>query len=113
MEQNICEMQITMNHPLLMALPYKIHHLNGIHLSGLIKWLTIKSLSNQDVFMKSAGFVDAGYDYINLDDCIVTGRDASGELIPDAQAFPNGVKELSDFVHSQGMKFGWCEADRA
>ena len=70
-------------------------------------------IKNLTLFMKSAGFVDAGYDYINLDDCIVTGRDASGELIPDAQAFPNGVKELSDFVHSQGMKFGWCEADRA
>ena len=37
----------------------------------------------------------------------MTGRDSSGELIPDAQAFPMGVNDLSDFVHAQKMKFGW------
>ena len=55
MNQNICWMQVTMNHPFLMALFYKIHYLDGIHISGLMKRLTIKSLSDQDVLMKSAG----------------------------------------------------------
>ena len=50
---------------------------------------------------------DAGFTYVNLDDGIVeVNRDANGNLVPDTKAFPNGWKELSDWIHSQGMLFG-------
>lgn len=96
-------------HCLLRFLRQTWYALHG-HLIGY-NWTTnyvlADEIKNLTLFMKEKGFVEAGYDYINLDDCIVTGRDDSGELIPDSQAFPKGVNDLSDFVHTQGMKFGW------
>lgn len=57
--------------------------------------------------LKSTGLYDAGYHYVNLDDGIVeVNRDANGNLVPDTKGFPNGFKELADYIHSQGMLFG-------
>lgn len=54
------------------------------------------------------GFNHLGYKYMNLDDCIVISRDPQTHvLIPDPQAFPNGVKNLSDWMHLRGYLFGW------
>jgi len=52
------------------------------------------------------GFVDAGYNYINLDDCWQIDRDANNVIIADPNAFPSGIKALADYAHSKGMKFG-------
>jgi len=52
------------------------------------------------------GFVDAGYNYINLDDCWQVSRDANGVIVADPDAFPSGIKALADYAHSKGMKFG-------
>ncbi|MEU3294355.1 alpha-galactosidase [Streptomyces longwoodensis] len=50
---------------------------------------------------------DAGYTYINLDDCwALPSRDSSGNLVPDPVRFPNGIKTVADYVHSKGLKFG-------
>eukprot|EP01121_Diplochlamys_sp_Union-15-3_P002403 TRINITY_DN1209_c0_g1_i3.p1 TRINITY_DN1209_c0_g1~~TRINITY_DN1209_c0_g1_i3.p1 ORF type:complete len:199 (-),score=28.64 TRINITY_DN1209_c0_g1_i3:715-1311(-) len=65
-----------------------------------------QEIRNIAMWMKTNGFLDLGYEYINLDDCIMVGRDANGKLIPDPQAFPNGVKSLADYLHSIGFKFG-------
>eukprot|EP00823_Brevimastigomonas_motovehiculus_P007914 TRINITY_DN70_c0_g1_i1.p1 TRINITY_DN70_c0_g1~~TRINITY_DN70_c0_g1_i1.p1 ORF type:complete len:524 (-),score=120.74 TRINITY_DN70_c0_g1_i1:421-1992(-) len=55
----------------------------------------------------SKGFRDAGYEYVNLDDCWQISRDATThEIIADAKAFPSGIKALADYAHSKGMKFG-------
>ena len=35
-----------------------------------------------------------------------TQRSASGELQPNAQQFPNGMKAVADYVHSRGLKIG-------
>jgi alpha-galactosidase len=57
--------------------------------------------------MVSGGFVAAGYRYLNLDDgAFAPQRDANGDLVPDAVGFPNGLKAVADYVHSQGMLFG-------
>jgi alpha-galactosidase len=52
------------------------------------------------------GMRDAGYQYVVIDDCWQVSRDANGNIVPDPQRFPDGIKALADYVHSQGLKFG-------
>lgn len=56
--------------------------------------------------MSTNGMKEAGYQYIVIDDCWQTGRDASGNIVADPQKFPSGIKALADYVHSKGLKFG-------
>jgi alpha-galactosidase len=56
--------------------------------------------------MVSSGMKDAGYQFVILDDCWQTGRDANGNIVADAERFPSGIKALADYVHSKGLKFG-------
>lgn len=57
--------------------------------------------------MVSAGMKDAGYRYVNIDDCWeAPQRDANGNLATDPQRFPSGMKALADYVHSKGLKIG-------
>jgi alpha-galactosidase len=54
----------------------------------------------------TSGMKDAGYQYVNIDDCWQVNRDASGTIVADAERFPSGIKALADYVHSQGVKLG-------
>lgn len=55
----------------------------------------------------STGLRDAGYNHILLDDgWMEMERDAQGNLVPHWEKFPNGIKVVSDYVHSKGLKFG-------
>ncbi|KAK3318968.1 alpha-galactosidase [Apodospora peruviana] len=55
----------------------------------------------------SLGLKDAGYQYINIDDCWSTmSRNSSGYLVADPNKFPQGMKAVADQVHSLGLKFG-------
>jgi len=56
--------------------------------------------------MVASGMRDAGYQYVVIDDCWQTSRDANGFIVADAQKFPSGIKALADYVHSRGLKFG-------
>ena len=56
--------------------------------------------------MVNSGMKDAGYQFVILDDCWQTGRDASGNIVADTERFPSGIKALADYVHSKGLKFG-------
>lgn len=56
--------------------------------------------------MVKEGLLDAGYVYLNMDDCWHGQRDADGFIQPDTKRFPSGVKALADYVHSIGLKFG-------
>ncbi|MFL4946080.1 NPCBM/NEW2 domain-containing protein [Streptomyces sp. MMS24-I31] len=59
-----------------------------------------------DAFV-SQGLKDAGYTYVNIDDCwALPNRDANGNLVPDPVRFPHGIKAVADYVHSKGLKFG-------
>ena len=59
-----------------------------------------------DLFV-SEGYKDAGYEYIVIDDCwSLRERDAEGKLVVDPAKFPSGMKALSDYIHSKGLKFG-------
>ena len=55
----------------------------------------------------SSGMKDAGYQYVNIDDCWeAPARDANGNLAADPQRFPSGIKALAEYVHSKGLKIG-------
>ncbi len=56
--------------------------------------------------MVASGMMDAGYQYVVIDDCWQVSRDADGNIVPDAQRFPSGMKALGDYIHSKGLKFG-------
>jgi len=56
--------------------------------------------------MVSSGMKDAGYEYVVIDDCWQVDRDEEGNIIPDPERFPSGMKSLADYVHSAGLKFG-------
>lgn len=57
-------------------------------------------------FMLSSGMAEAGYSYINIDDGYLGGRDTVGHLIAHPERFPNGMKAVSDYIHSKGLKAG-------
>jgi alpha-galactosidase len=56
--------------------------------------------------MVATGMKDAGYEYVVIDDCWQVSRDDKGNIVPDPRRFPSGMKALSDYVHSRGLKFG-------
>ena len=59
-----------------------------------------------DAFVTS-GMKDAGYEYVNLDDCWMDGRDAStGKFKVNTSKFPSGIAALADYVHGKGLKLG-------
>lgn len=61
--------------------------------------------------MSSEGYLDAGYQYLIIDDCwMAEYRDNKDQLQPDPKRFPNGMKDLADYIHSKGLKFGIYEA---
>src|SRR5258708_17154344 len=58
-----------------------------------------------DAMVKS-GMKDAGYQYVNIDDCWQVSRDSNGNIVADPQRFPRGMKAVGDYIHSLGLKFG-------
>jgi alpha-galactosidase len=59
-----------------------------------------------DLFV-SRGLRDAGYQYVNIDDCWARPtRNAQGNLVADPARFPSGMKALGDYIHARGLKFG-------
>ena len=58
--------------------------------------------------LASMGFRELGYEYVVIDDCWSRkgGRDSNGDLVPDPDKFPSGMKALTDYVHNKGFKIG-------
>jgi len=55
----------------------------------------------------SLGLRDAGYRYVNIDDCWANWqRDKDGHLQPNPKRFPSGIAALADYIHERGLKFG-------
>lgn len=80
---------------------------------GWSSWNTFQEKINQDVVeqtaveMKRLGLVDAGYVYLNIDDCWeAKERNLKGELEADYADFPLGIARLAEKVNEQGMKLG-------
>jgi alpha-galactosidase len=79
---------------------------------GWNSWNKFQSHINEQLIreiadaMATNGMKDAGYQYVNLDDCWQGKRDAQGFIQPDPKKFPSGIKALADYVHSKGLKLG-------
>jgi alpha-galactosidase len=63
--------------------------------------------------MVSSGMAAVGYQYVNIDDCWMSGRDASGNLQWDTSKFPSGIPALATYVHGKGLKLGIYETPSA
>lgn len=60
--------------------------------------------------MVASGLAAAGYQYLNLDDCWMVTRAPDGAITPDPVRFPSGIRAVTDYVHSKGLKFGIYQA---
>lgn len=57
--------------------------------------------------MKKSGLLDAGYKFVNLDDCWHSSiRDKEGKLQGDLATFPRGIKPLVEDLNKMGFKAG-------
>ncbi len=80
---------------------------------GYNTWNTFGAEINEKLLIEladalvSTGLRDIGYDYLVIDDCWAEKeRDENGKMVPDKNKFPNGMKAVSDYIHSKGLKFG-------
>lgn len=79
---------------------------------GWNSWNTFACNINEKLIRDTAdamvklGLKDAGYEYVNIDDCWHGTRDKDGAIRPNAERFPSGIKALADYVHSKGLKLG-------
>lgn len=50
--------------------------------------------------MATLGFLDAGYEYVIIDDCWseMQRDNLTGRLVPNRKRFPHGFYDLSDYV---------------
>lgn len=84
--------------------PMGFNNWNSTHCRADFNEAMVKGIA--DAFV-TKGLKEAGYEYVNLDDCwALPQRDANGQLVPDPARFPNGIKSVADYVHSKGLKFG-------
>lgn len=96
--------------------PYFDDYQNGVALTppmGWSSWNTFKNRISEKLIldtakaMKDNGLIDAGYNYINLDDCWQSSmRDENGELVGDYETFPSGIPYLVKQVNAMGLKLG-------
>lgn len=79
---------------------------------GWSSWNTFAVNISEDIIkgqadaMVSQGLKDVGYQYINIDDGFQYGRTPDGKVRIHPQRFPNGLKVVSDYIHSKGLKAG-------
>ena len=71
----------------------------GANIDVQILYETIESILD-------TGLQEAGYEYVVLDDFWQADERVDGQLMWDHEKFPDGIKPLSDYVHSRGLKFG-------
>lgn len=81
-------------------------------LMGWSSWNTYFVDISEELIKKQAdalvanGLKDAGYQYINIDDGFFGFRDENGKMTHNAERFPNGMRVVSDYIHSLGLKAG-------
>lgn len=80
---------------------------------GWSSWNTFRERIDEKVILeiadavKKSGLADAGYIYINLDDCWQSSmRDENGKMQGDLSTFPHGIKWLAEQVNNMGLKLG-------
>ncbi len=89
---------------------------NGVALTppmGWSSWNTFRNHISEELIlqiataMRDSGLKEAGYTYINLDDCWQSSvRDEAGKLTSDYNTFPRGIRPLVDDINEMGLKVG-------
>ena len=102
--------KITMDVETKSLIRQRLHRLPQL---GWSSWNTFRQNISEDLIldtaaaMKKTGLLDAGYRYINLDDCWQSSmRDENGRLQGDLEKFPSGIKSLIYNINQMGMKVG-------
>ena len=105
---------------LLMSLPYTLLVLaldNGVGRTpamGWNSWNTFRCEGLDEALihevadaMVSTGLRDAGYQYVNIDDCWMDKkRSGDGHIVVDPRRFPSGMAALGKYIHERRLKFG-------
>ncbi len=86
---------------------------NKLPIMGWSSWNTLRHHISEESIYDSAkvlvdtGLADAGYQYVNLDDCWQSSmRDEDGKLQGDLETFPSGIEELCRRINALGLKMG-------
>ena len=89
---------------------------NGVALTppmGWSSWNLFRHRINEDIIksigdaMDKSGLKDAGYIYVNIDDCWqASERDENGRLMWDKMNFKGGIKNLAGYMNERGLKLG-------
>ncbi|MBQ5904781.1 MAG: glycoside hydrolase family 27 protein [Clostridia bacterium] len=89
---------------------------NGVALTppmGWSSWNLFRHRINEDIIksigdaMANSGLKDAGYIYVNIDDCWqASERDENGRLLWDKMNFKGGIKNLAQYMNERGLKLG-------
>lgn len=80
---------------------------------GWSSWNTFRNHIDQDLIYETAqamvnsGLAEAGYKYVNLDDCWQSSeRDSDGKLQGDLKNFSKGIPQLIKDINALGLKVG-------
>lgn len=79
---------------------------------GWNSWNKFACDINEDLIRETAdalvntGLRDAGYIYLNMDDCWHGQRDSLGFIQADPERFPSGIAVLAEYCHNRGLKLG-------
>ena len=100
---------------LVLTLNCQAQEVDGLALTPPMGWNTFNTFAgnfNEKLIREmadllvSSGMKDAGYAYVIVDDNWTGPRDSLGFLTVDANRFPSGLKDLSEYIHSRGLKLG-------
>lgn len=58
------------------------------------------------LLVRVQGLAAAGYEFIDSDDGWSAPRDSTGRLTWDPVRFPEGIANLTAYIHSKNLKFG-------
>jgi len=99
-----------------LTVPVEESYSNGVALTppmGWSSWNTFRNNIDENLIMETAkalkacGLVDAGYVYLNIDDCWQSSiRDENNKLQGDFIHFSSGIKTLVEKVNALGIKLG-------
>lgn len=102
----------TVSHDLLLKEKISLAQTSKPPIMGWASWNNYRININEGIIksqtdaMITSGLHNVGYTYINIDDGFFGGRDKNGSIIPHKKRFPNGMKSLSNYIHSKGLKAG-------
>ncbi|GAA4085119.1 hypothetical protein GCM10022233_79140 [Streptomyces shaanxiensis] len=94
----------TLDDGLALTPPMGFNNWNSTHCRAEFDEAMVKGIA--DIFVDK-GLKDAGYEYVNLDDCwALPNRDANGQLVPDPVRFPGGINGESAAGDGQPITVG-------